>query len=450
MSVSRLDAMRAAAKSGERVHRVDFAGMIVLAAAGSLASTSHGDTLQAYEADDGFLHLDGRINSADCVYTYSDEAGNTWGELRLAKYVFADDVIAAWQRSTLTDEHPIDLVSPDNYQSLAVGSLGSNVRPSDDRKFTLADIVVCHAPVIAKVRGGKVGLSCGYGLTLIEQPGEFNGVPYRFIQTDYVPNHVSIVFDPRGAGCAFVVDGIRSRTFPSPIPRTGDSTMKKIKIQSTKNVDGKVMVGEAEVEVPDEVAAMIADLQAQLAEMQAKMAEGESAAGESMAGAPIVDAEMDPEDPEAELESMDSRNGKRSNGDAADKAKIKFLETELRRRGNVDAQVDARLRVGRDAARILGSDFTVDGKSTAQIKMAIIKAVSPDFTFDGLDVRRPGVIDAVYRLAVDSHRKHADSSGDLLALAGLSHATKAITNADGTKVDLDQLARESINKSFAG
>lgn len=194
-------------RSDSRVRRVDFAGMIGLVTDGAAPSPSG---ISAVRMADGRLRLTGRINSCDVVYEYEDANGERWGELRIAEHVFADDVLAAWQLAPLTDDHPSCFVTPDNYVSLAIGSLGSNVRPDDAREYTLADIAVGAASAIRKIELGKTALSCGYSCERIAESGTHKGVQYSYIQTNYIPNHVSLVGDARGPGCEFIIDGIKS------------------------------------------------------------------------------------------------------------------------------------------------------------------------------------------------------------------------------------------------
>jgi hypothetical protein len=195
------------------VRRVDFVGLIGMVADGAQPSPSG---ISAVRLADGRLRLTGRINSADEVYDYEDADGEQYGELRLAKYVFAADVLAAWQLAPLTDDHPSTFVTPDNYAGLAIGTLGANVRPDDARQYTLADIVVGAASAIRKIELGKTALSCGYSCERIEQSGTHKGKPYRYIQTNYIPNHVSLVSDARGPGCSLIIDGVKSLSGTQP------------------------------------------------------------------------------------------------------------------------------------------------------------------------------------------------------------------------------------------
>lgn len=391
--------------------------------------TPRADSIGAYETTDG-LRLEGRINGCG-VYRYEDEEGNSWGELRLPEHVFAEPVLDGWKISTLTDDHPDEWVTPDNYAALTKGGLGSNVRPDDAKRWTLADIAVKDAGLIAKVKGGKTALSCGYLTKLVEQSGEYEGEPYDFIQTEIEPNHVSVVDEARGPGCEFVIDGVRSiRSRPSQQQKqTGDGAdvkTQKIKIpKNGANADGTVMVGEAEVEVPDEVAKLIEDLKAKVMEQGAELAKLQ---GEGDADPPAAD----PAAAEKEVPPMaaDAKNTPKPaptpapNTDAAD-AKMAFLAAEVERlSGELKASKDgfgqsvsARVALLTTARDILGPTAALDSMPDISIKRAVVAKVSPSMT-KAMDGKSADFVEAAYAMALEAHAKTKDSSGALLELTG--------------------------------
>ncbi len=449
---SRLDAMRGAAQRGDAIRRVDYIGAVAfVASADSVVPVT--DAVSAYEVDGGFLRMQGRINGTG-VYQYEDEDGNTWGELRLAEHVFADGVIEAWKLSPLTDDHPDEFVTADNWAELAKGTLGADVRPDEAREYTLADIACNDADLIAKVKGGKKALSCGYLTKLVEQPGEHNGVAYRFIQTEYVPNHVSVVDEARGPGCEFIIDGVRSVRSRPPQSTDGDSNMKttKIKVPKGKNADGSIMVGETEMEVPDEVAAMIADLQAKVMEQGAELAklQGEGDA-EMPAEAPAkVAPAAAPMDAEVEVPGCADSKAPRAaavQSNDATEARLAFLEArnkelvaeQKQSRDGFGLAVSARVALIDTARKVIGPTVAIDGLPDIDIKRAVITAVSPTIG-KSLDGKSVDYIEASYTMALEQHAKSKDSSGQLLSLTG-----RAALGGGGTVLDLNKIATDAMN-----
>jgi hypothetical protein len=421
------------------VRRVDYIGRVVME--GSTLTWSRTDGVAAYETPTG-LRLDGVINTCDCVYQYEDEAGNTWGELRLAADVQDPAVLKAWGLSPLTDDHPDVWVTPENWDEFAVGTLGSNVRV--DGTATLADIAVNAAETIAKVKAGKVGLSCGYGCTLVPEEGELNGVPYKFRQTAYVPNHVSIVDEPRGEGCEFVIDGVRS-VRSRPMTPNKDSESEPMKTPTPKNEDkagskpkpdAKIMIGEAEMEVPDEVAAMIAELKAKVEEQGAKLAEL-SAAG---------DAEPPPPPVEQPQPAMDSAKKPAPTSDAAEveRAMLRERNAQLEAKlasltgDGLDIRVSARSALMSQARSVLGEKAALDGKSNREIKVAVVSAIAPE-TAKTLDGKSEDAVDTAYTMAIGMHSRANDSSADLLALARGHFVPQS------KPVDLNTLFSDNLN-----
>lgn len=428
----RFDSLVASVRRGDgAVRRVDYAGP--LAFTSERSAIPHADAVAAYETDGGFLHLDGLINTCDCVYVYQDEDGNEWGELRLAADVLAPDVIEAWKLCALTDNHPDVFVTPDNWADYAVGTLGSNVRPAEDGKGTMADIACNDAGFIAKVKAGKRGLSCGYGCTLVEESGEYEGVPYMFRQTAYVPNHVSGVDEPRGAGCEFVIDGVRS---VRPRPSTeqpnedGKNNMKR---------DAKIMIGEAEVEVPDEVAAMVAELKAKVEEQGAKLAEL-SAAGDAEEIAP----------PEEPMPPVADGKAKAKPTQSTDALAIRLAQLEERNaaleaaaKTNADGigpKVDARVKLIANATKVLGGKVSLDGLPDREIKIAVVKEVTPSaaklLTADAAD----STVDVAFAGALEFFARSADSGA---ALAALTRGAPVPMNRDGA--DLNAIYQQSMD-----
>ena len=440
---ARLDAMRASSKRGDSVRRVDYCGAVAMA-----SNDLRADEIGAYATADGRLRLDGVINTCDCVYTYEDADGNTWGELRVADEVLAPGVLSAWQQAPLTDDHPDVFVTPENWTELVRGHLGSNVRPNGARTATLADIAVCSADLIVKVEAGKKALSCGYQTTLVEEEGELNGIPYSFRQTAYVPNHVSVVDVARGPGCEFVIDGVRSvRSRPQP---NGDSEMKK-KPTDVNATDAKIMIpSEVEVDVPDEAAKLIADLQARIAELEAgggeveEMAEGEAPAVD--ADVPMVEEPKPMEAAAAAPAAMDAARKSAADAKTVDAmaARLAFLEaqnTELR--DSFSGNVDARVKLISKAREVLGDRVELDGKSDGAIKRAIVIKISPSMK-SPLDGKSADYLEAAYTMALDHRAKTMDSSGKLLALTGHATIGKPVVDA-ASKPDLNKLRAATMD-----
>ena len=117
---------------------------------------------------------------------------------READEVFSADTIASYNGKPVTNDHPEDGVTPENWKRLTVGVV-QNVRRGtgieDDLLF--ADLLITDAEGIKSVQDGKREVSCGYD-------AEYEQVsPGRGVQRRIIGNHVALVEQGRcGPRCA--------------------------------------------------------------------------------------------------------------------------------------------------------------------------------------------------------------------------------------------------------
>lgn len=117
---------------------------------------------------------------------------------READEVFSADTIASYNGKPVTNDHPEDGVTPENWKRLTVGVV-QNVRRGtgieDDLLF--ADLLITDAEGIKSVQDGKREVSCGYD-------AEYEQVsPGRGVQRKIIGNHVALVEQGRcGPRCA--------------------------------------------------------------------------------------------------------------------------------------------------------------------------------------------------------------------------------------------------------
>lgn len=102
------------------------------------------------------------------------------------------DTIASFQGKAVVNEHPDTDVTPDNWKSLAIGTV-LNVRAStaDEEGGSIAilvcDMLITDAQAIKDVNSGKREVSAGYDADYEEtEPGQA-------LQTDIIGNHIALV-----------------------------------------------------------------------------------------------------------------------------------------------------------------------------------------------------------------------------------------------------------------
>ena len=183
----------------------------------------------------GYLRLDARLAKAG-VQVYA----STRAEYRPATEVFHADSLASYAHAAVTDEHPPEMLTPENTARYAKGHVMEDVRRDGD--YVRASILVTDADLIRQMKRGKVELSAGYVVNLDEQPGVTpDGQRYDAIQRAIRVNHLSVVSKARAAGAAARVDSASKK----------ENTMASVRIDSE------------DFEVPAEVARHVAALESE-------------------------------------------------------------------------------------------------------------------------------------------------------------------------------------------
>ena len=258
------------------------------------------------ETDAGFLEGAAAVTCTG-VFRYLMPGGKVENRFRPPEEVFNEESMDTLELATLTNGHPASGVSPENFQKVAVGSLGEEIE--NDAYNVYADITIKDAKAIADAKAGRTGLSCGYSAVLVTSgevsypvmgyqedpadgvykvmeigrqvykvPGVINGMPYDAIQTQIRYNHVALVDVPRGGDSLHMqFDGSESLGFlvrhtdgnPAGGPQHSEQErthMKKI------HLDGQ----EVAFEVPEAVALHIDGLSAKVGTLTTAHADAEA------------------------------------------------------------------------------------------------------------------------------------------------------------------------------
>lgn len=117
---------------------------------------------------------------------------------RHAEDVFDDKTVRSFEGKSVTDNHPLEFINPDNWRDHEIGQV-HNVRRGDGRQndLLIADLLIKHRQSIADVKAGKREVSCGYDADYAHVS------PGRVRQVNIIGNHVALVPKGRcGARCA--------------------------------------------------------------------------------------------------------------------------------------------------------------------------------------------------------------------------------------------------------
>lgn len=147
--------------------------------------------------EDGYLVVDARVARAGNVQRYlGSEVGRPdlpfADVFRPESEVFATDAMASFAHRPVTDDHPKEAVTKDNWKQLARGQTDGDIKR--DGEFLRVPLMVADGEAIKKIQDGKRELSAGYTCELKWEKGTApSGQTYDAVQTNIRANHVAIV-----------------------------------------------------------------------------------------------------------------------------------------------------------------------------------------------------------------------------------------------------------------
>lgn len=278
------------------------------------------------------------------IYT-GDEVGRpdleTVRVYRPPEEVFAKDSLATIAGKPLTNNHPDEDVTAENWKDHAVGSIGNEVL-RDGEKMKVP-FMLMDAAAVADVENGKRELSNGYNMTLVFDEGVTpEGEAYDAKQTNIKMNHVAIVKRGRaGHECRIGDDAGSVKWGASPITIDDEETKVTDKLRT-------VIVDALPVVTTDAGAAAIDKLTKDNAALQAKLDAQSTAHDTAMAA---KDADLDKKNDE-----------------------IKKLNDSKLDQSAIDAKVAARTTLLSDA-KLLAKDADFTGKDDNDVRKTAVTAV---------------------------------------------------------------------------
>ena len=326
--------------------------------------------IQQYRASDIGMPGDGLVN------VYRPEA-----------VVFDKASLATFAGKPVTMGHPAEPVSAENWRALAVGDVGTEI--ARDGEYVRVPMKLMDAAAIRAVQAGTRQISMGYTTALsIEDGVAPDGTPYQAVQTGPIRiNHLAIVPAARGGENLRIGDGA-GNWGASPLTN-----------------DGKE-IGMADTPLKTVV---LGDQAVQVAAGDAQTAEAyKTAVAKQWAEAKAThDAALAKKD--AELAAKD--------------AEITELKGKVIDATALDALVSERSTLVAKAKAIAPAVVT-DGKSTAEIKKAVVIAARGaemadkseayiDAAFDLLEDQAK--VDPIAKAIGDTSGKPVQSSDDIYA-----------------------------------
>lgn len=208
------------------------------------------------------------------VFPYRLADGSIFNELRLPEEVFSRESLDSLRLIPVTNDHPGELVTPDNVSKYQVGTTGEDVCRADmwgedggflyktDGTQVTIPMKITKREAIDAVKGGKHALSCGYTCDLEIVAGVWGGVAYDAIQRNIKYNHVAIVDRGRAGDTAVINYKLDNAFVPTYVAgeRSDASgtqlTKEGVKDDSNKeaNMPKSLVIDSATFEVDEKVA----------------------------------------------------------------------------------------------------------------------------------------------------------------------------------------------------
>lgn len=146
--------------------------------------------------DDGSLVVDARVARTGIQLYAGYEVGKPEIPVvrvhRAADEVFSTASMASFAHRPVTNDHPPEMVTADNWAKYAKG--GTSAEIARDGEYIRVPLLISDASTIADVESGKRELSSGYVCDLEWTPGKTaNGETFDASQRNIRANHVAIV-----------------------------------------------------------------------------------------------------------------------------------------------------------------------------------------------------------------------------------------------------------------
>lgn len=329
----------------------------------------------------GFLNVLANLTRTG-VFTYFEKSPDgtirVIRQLRHPEEVFAETTLKTLMGLPATNNHPEELVSPENASDLVVGMTSDTPKKisldGDPEEYVQQLVSFFDPAAIKQIHDGeKRELSLGYTCELEDSQGEWNGVKYDFIQRKISYNHLSLVDRARGgAQCKVLLDG------------------KEISEDLNINCDGlsfieepnervemkKFIVDGKEVEVSDEVHALLT--------RQQKDA--------TTAINDLASVKSESDKLQAKCDSFEETQKKVT--DEGDKKA--FTEA-----------VSARVDLVSKGQKVVGDSDDLSILSDREIKEKVIKHISPDVKLDG---KSDDYVQARFDISVEGYKPKGNES----------------------------------------
>lgn len=343
------------------------------------------------ETPEGYLTVQVPITRPG-VFPYQRQDGTVQMEAKLPDEIFNDRTIRSARSKPVTDEHPNEPVTIDNYQSYAKGMSHTDARVEDLKLYV--SLTITDKDLIQKVYDGKREISIGFMSDVVAESGVYNGQTYEFVQRNIEVNHIAIV-DQGRAGPEVAIRSDSDAWQINNDEKQGGSNMAKYKID------------EKEYEVDSAVKSHIEKVQAQLETATTKV---------------------------AGLDALQGRHDALETKLGNTEKELKEAKESQLSADELDKKVEERVGLISIAKPLLGDSFDFTGKTEREIKEAVISTTKEEFKGDG---KSDDYINAFFDATVEQVQETGFSS---------TGANNAFTgDAKANEKEIEELKKKRLN-----
>jgi hypothetical protein len=344
----------------------------------------------------GFITITANLTRTG-IFTYRhvrpDGSIKILKQLRIEEEVFSEESMESLAGLPITNNHPSELVNPENASEYIIGMASDNPKrisapvQGDSEDYVQQRLTIFDDSAIEMVTGKeKSEMSLGYQCELDFTPGEYKGENYDAIQRNIRYNHGSIVSNARGGpnckilldNSEFIVDGFSDDE--SNINNGEEPNVKKFTFDGT------------DYQVEDNVHGLLTSLVTKLDSTSDLVRTGKS---DLDAKAAICDDQV---------------------------SQIKVLKDSADDKEAFNKAVKSRVELEGNGRKVLGDEVTLDGLSDREIKEKVIVKARPEAVLDG---KSDGYVDARYEIALED-------SSDEVVKNGEENLGKEINNKDAS------------------
>lgn len=352
------------------------------------------------------------------------DANQIYRAIRTPEEVFSEAAMASFEGKPVTNDHPPDLIGPDDVSMYEKGH-AQNVRKGSGRwdGFLIADLHIHSRDLIEAIKAGKREISCGY-----ECEYDDNG-DGTLTQRNIRGNHIAVVDKGRAGKMAAILDSNYKNEAVKPPERM---TGKMAKISALMKLFGLAVKDKS----PDEIEKMAMDAAEAMAEDETKEPEKDSTPAKDE---PYKEKMYEPIDDAALDGLLEKIMAKMAERKAAEEAAEKNpMDDMIEKLTGGEAEVQpgggSEDAFGEEAHTVPAEEMDAGQCMDKQLAAAILKQMQPAVAGIKDTKQRNAVADALIKCVTAK-----DSASDIGKLLQISQNAAKTRAADSKPMDLDAI-----------